>query len=220
MDAYLVELHHLFAIHALGLIEWRKVDLLWWQSFIAEGSFNRIQIVRTDSDKRAVPCKVCVQLVLQSDEAVISCLVELDATKHGAREVRSYPRGVVRDCDLLELAIRRRFQLPLWDLLTTKEDIEVHGNAFEAEHVIAVGWDFDLELGGFFHAIDDGSFLVRRVLIEFQAIVEAERIEFFSCVFFAQRLEKGGLVYANGRHAGVITTRTLCQCLLSRDCVI
>jgi hypothetical protein len=55
-----------------------------------------------------------------------------------------------------------------------KEDVEVESNALEAEHVIAVGSNFDLELGRFLLAINDGPLLIFGVFVELDAIVEAE----------------------------------------------
>jgi hypothetical protein len=58
------------------------------------------------------------------------------------------------------------------------EDVEVEGNALEAEHVISVGGDLNLELRRLLYAIDDGAFLVFSVFVELDAEFEAEVFEF------------------------------------------
>lgn len=63
-------------------------------------------------------------------------------------------------------------------LHAAKEDVQVEGNALEAEHVIAVGTDFDLELGRLLLAVDNGPFLLFSVFVELDTVVEAQVLEF------------------------------------------
>jgi hypothetical protein len=103
----------------------------------------------------------------------------------------------------LQLATRRSEQSEVGERLAAKENIEVHRNAFEAQHVISVRWDFNLELRRLFHAIRAyGSLGLRSVLIQFQAELETKLVELILGVFFAQRLVEIRFVHSDCRHLG------------------
>ena len=72
-----------------------------------------------------------------------------------------------------QLAIGRWYEPIVGHLHPPEEDIEVHGDALEAEHVVSVGGDFDLELRWFFNTIDDWSLAFGSVFIQLQAELEA-----------------------------------------------
>ena len=40
-----VEVHHFARVHGFSLVEGRESDILWWQGFVGEGSFDCIQVV-------------------------------------------------------------------------------------------------------------------------------------------------------------------------------
>lgn len=58
------------------------------------------------------------------------------------------------------------------------EDVEHEGNALEAEHVIAVGGDLDLQLGRDLLAVHDGAVGVFGIFVELDTEFEAEVLEF------------------------------------------
>lgn len=73
-------------------------------------------------------------------------------TEQSREKERDY---LLLDCHGLQLTIRRSSKTVCWRRNVLEEDVQVHGNALEAEHVIAVGGDLDLELRRFLHSIDD-----------------------------------------------------------------
>lgn len=113
-----------------------------------------------------------MKFVLQVDEGLIASFVEFDVAKDGTRDVRSYPLAFWADGDGLELAVGGWFQHVVWCFDFAVEDVEHELDAFEAEHVIAIGGDFDFELWWFLHAVDNGAVLVGGVFVEFDAEVE------------------------------------------------
>ena len=50
--------------------------------------------MRTDGDEGALPREVLVQLVLESDEGLVSGLVEVDIAEYGPREVGADASGL------------------------------------------------------------------------------------------------------------------------------
>lgn len=127
----------------------------------------------SDGDEGSVSGQVLVQLVLQGDEGVVAFGGELDVAQDGAGNVGSDLERVGGDGDGLGLGILGLDDLEVGGLYATAEDVEVEGDALEAEHVISVGGDFDLELGRLLLAIDDGSVLALSVLVELDAELEA-----------------------------------------------
>lgn len=47
---HVVELHELLAVHLLGLIQRNELNLLWWESFICEGTLDRCLLLATSTD--------------------------------------------------------------------------------------------------------------------------------------------------------------------------
>lgn len=90
MLVLLVKLHHLFASHLLGLVQRGKLDLIRWQSLVGKRTLDGVQIVGSNGDEGTLSCKVLVQLVLKSNERLISGLGELDVPQDGAGEVGAY----------------------------------------------------------------------------------------------------------------------------------
>jgi hypothetical protein len=64
-----------------------------------------------------------------------------------------------------ELAVCGSLELVLGHFLSAEENIEIHGNSLETEHVVSVGRDLDFELGRLLGA---GS-----VIVQFNAELEA-----------------------------------------------
>ena len=118
-----------------------------------------------------------VQLVLQGNEGVVAVLGELDVAKDGTGDVRADLGGVRQDLDDLLLLVLGLDYPEVGRGDAAAEDVEVEGDALEAEHVISVGGDFDLELRGFLDSIDDGPLIVFGVLVKLDPIVEAEVLE-------------------------------------------
>lgn len=118
-----------------------------------------------------------MKLVLQSNEGIIAVLSELDVAQHGTGDIGSDFQGVGCDGDSLLSLILGLNHLEVRRFSPAEEDIEVEGNALEAEHVISVGGDLDLELRGFLLPVDHGTLLVFRILVEFNAKFEAEVLE-------------------------------------------
>ena len=98
--AHLVELHKLLAIHFLCLVERDELNFLGLESLICEGTLDRcstlaltlrpfvvpptIKIVRSNRDQCTLASQVLVQLVLQRNEGVVSCLCEFDISQNDA----------------------------------------------------------------------------------------------------------------------------------------
>ena len=64
-----------------------------------------------------------------------------------------------------KLAVCGSLELVLGHFLSAEENIEVHGNSLEAEHVVSVGRDLNFELGRLLNA---GS-----IIVQFNAEFEA-----------------------------------------------
>jgi hypothetical protein len=73
--------------------------------------------------------------------------------------------GLGLDCHFQELAVCGSLELVLGHFLSAEENIEVHGDSLEAEHVVSVGRDLDFELGRFLNASG--------VVVQFNAEFEA-----------------------------------------------
>jgi len=73
--------------------------------------------------------------------------------------------GLRLDGHLQELAVCGSLELVLGNFLSAEENIEVHGDSLEAEHVVSVGRDLDFELG---RLLSTSS-----VIVEFNAEFEA-----------------------------------------------
>jgi hypothetical protein len=69
------------------------------------------------------------------------------------------------DCHFQKFAVCGSLELVLGHFLSAEENIEVHGNSLEAEHVISVGRDLDFELGRLLDASG--------VIVQFNAEFEA-----------------------------------------------
>lgn len=120
-----------------------------------------------------------MQFVLKSNEGVVTVLVELDVAQDCTGNIRSNLGGVRQDLDNLRIGILGLDDSEVWRLHVPEEDVQVEGNALEAEHIIPVCSDFNLELRGFLFAVDDRTFLILGVFIKLDAIVEAEIFELF-----------------------------------------
>ena len=83
---------------------------------------------------------------------VMSERVRYKLGKQSSEKERLY---FLLDCHGLQLTAGRSGEAVGWRRNVLEEDVQVHGNALEAEHVIAVGGDLDLELRCFLHSIDD-----------------------------------------------------------------
>lgn len=86
---YLVEVHQLFAVHLLGLLQRDKLDVLGRQSLVREGALNGVQVMGTNGYKGPLARQVLVKFVLEGDEGVVAGLVELDIPQNGTRDVWS-----------------------------------------------------------------------------------------------------------------------------------
>lgn len=174
-----VEGHEFFSVHFLGLIQGNKLNVPGRQSLVGEGALDGVQIVCSHGHQGSVSSQVLVQLVLQSNEGFIAVGSELDIAQDGTRDVRADLCGVGQNLDYLSIGVLGFDDAEVGRLYATKEDVEVEGDALEAEHVIAVGSDFDFQLRGFLLAINNGTLLVLGIFVELDAIVEAEVFELF-----------------------------------------
>ena len=86
---YLVELHHLLAVHLFRLVQGSELDVLRGKGFVGEGSLDGVQIMGANGDQSTLSCEILVELVLEGNEGLVACLGELDVSQNGAREVRS-----------------------------------------------------------------------------------------------------------------------------------
>lgn len=169
-----VEGHEFLAGHFLGLVERDELDVLGREGFVCEGALDGVEIVSSDGDERSVTSQVLVKLVLEGDEGFIAVLGELDVAEDSAGNQRSYLEGLGRDLDDLLLAVLGFNNAEVGRGSAAEEDVEVQSNAFEAEHVVAVGGNLNLELGRLLDAIDNGALVLLGVFVELDAIVEAE----------------------------------------------
>ena len=174
-----VELHQLLGIHLLGLVQGDELDVLRGESLIGERSLDSIQVMGTDRYQSPVSCQVRVELILQRNEGLIAVLCELDVSQDGTSNQRSDLGGLFLDNDLVLLRIFGLDHPEVGGLLSLLEDVQVHGNAFEAEHVISVGRDLDLELGRLLYAVDNGTLVILGVFVKFNAKLKAEILELF-----------------------------------------
>lgn len=169
--------HEFLGIHLLGLVQRLELDILGREGLVREGPLYRIQIMRANRHQRTVPRQVGVQLVLQADEGLVPILGELDAAQDGAGDEGPDLRRLGLDGDDVRLPVLGLDDGVLGGRDAAVEDVEVEGYALEAEHVVAVGGDLDLELGRLLDTIDDGAVVVFRVFVELDAIFEAEVLE-------------------------------------------
>ena len=65
---HLVDGHKVFCRVFFTLPKWLEFDALGIACFIAEGSFDCVQIVGTDGHKPSTPTDILVKLVLKIDE--------------------------------------------------------------------------------------------------------------------------------------------------------
>lgn len=133
----------------------------------------------TDRDEGSVPCQVLVQLVLEADEGLVTFLGELDVAEYSSGHQGSYFERLGRYLNLVLLLVLGRHNFVVWCLHASSEDIEVEGNALEAQHVISIRWYLNLQLGGLGFSVDDWSVLILGVLVEFDAKFEAQIFELF-----------------------------------------
>lgn len=75
------------------------------------------------------------------------------------------------DVQLLQLSVLGRCDVPLGQLLLLEEDLEVQRNALEAQHVISVRGDLNLQLRRLRLVFWLGA--LARVLVQFDAKLEA-----------------------------------------------
>jgi hypothetical protein len=96
-------------------------------------------------------------------------------------------------------------------LCAAKEDVEVQGNAFEAEQVVAVGADLDLKLWGFLLAIDNRTLLLLGVFVELDTIVKAEVLKLLLGEPLAQMLAiwTGGMRGISNRDDDILAAQGL-----------
>lgn len=152
---YFIKLHHFFSVHLLSLVKRSKLDVLRRQGLVGERALDRVQIVGSDGNKSALSCKVLVKLVLEGNERLIARFGELDIPQDGTGEVWSYLRSLggvlvteqgkrvcldrylLLDGDSLDLAIGWWYEAVVWEWSVAEEDVQVHGNALKAQHVIS-----------------------------------------------------------------------------------
>ena len=170
----LVELHQLLAVHLLGLVEGHEADVLGGLGLVREGALDGVEIVGADGDKGSLAGQVLVQLVLQADEGLVSLGGELDVAQDGAGDVGADLLAVGADGDLLHLVLGDVEQLEVGGGGLAAEDVQVHGDALEAEHVVAVGGDLDGQLG---RLVLGARLILLGVLVELDAELEAELLE-------------------------------------------
>lgn len=200
MLVLLVEAHHFGSSHDCGLVERGEGDVVGRAGLVGEGAFDSVKVVGADGDEGTLPRQVLVQLVLQRDEAVVALRGEGDPTQHGGAEVRPHARRV-RVHDGRHHRLGRREGIGGHGL-AAEEDAQVHRDALEAQHVVAVGRYFDLELRRLFDAIYNRPLALRCVLVQLNTVVEAQRVKFIPAVLPAQCSVELGLVDSDGRHAG------------------
>lgn len=79
--------------------------------------------------------------------------------------------------DGLELAAGRGNESKVGGGPLAVEDVEHQGDTLEAEHVVSVGGDLNLELRRLLDAIDDGSLIIFGILVQLNTKLEAEVLE-------------------------------------------
>ena len=89
--AYLIKLHHLNRIHRLGLVQRHELYFFGGQCLVRERSLYCVQIMCAYCNKRPLSSKVLMQLILQSNKRLISCLCKLDVAQDRPGNERSYP---------------------------------------------------------------------------------------------------------------------------------
>lgn len=170
----LVELHQLLAVHLLGLVEGDEADVLGGEGLVGEGALNGVEVVGADGDEGSLPGQVLVKLVLEADEGLVSLGSELDVAQDGAGDVGADLFALRANGDLLHLVLGDVEQLEVGGVLLAAEDVQVHGDALEAEHVVAVGGNLDGQLGGL---VLGARLILLSVLVELDAELEAELLE-------------------------------------------
>lgn len=145
MPVLLVDCHELSSSVLSVLIQRRKLDLVRVLAHVPERALDRIQVVRADGDKLALATQVLVQLVLEVDERLVLELVQRAGQSQHCTSEHWAQRGCRRlDVHLLELrgcrqGIRRC-------LLLVQEDTESTREAFNAQKIVAVSRDLNLQL--------------------------------------------------------------------------
>ena len=183
--------------------------------------------MRPDRNEGALPGQVGVELILQVDKARVAKLVKLDVAEDGRGKVRSDLGRLGLDADRSLLALHTHkllVHLSVWGVPVSRDtyggsgfegigrdaqlwlDVELEGarDPFDAEQVVAVRGDFNLELVRLIlgvvrvrhrlhrekrsvirvhHDDDDGisskelGKLGTHVLVEFEAILEAQLVK-------------------------------------------
>lgn len=177
MAVVFVKGHEGLASELLGLVQGDELEVPGRQCLVCEGTLDGVQVVGSDGHERSLASQVLVELVLQRNEGLVSILGELDVAEDGARHVGPDLCGIGRDGNGLEDAVLGLYDSEVGGRGAAHEDVEVEGNALEAEHVISVGGDLDLELGRLLDAVDDGTLLVFGVFVKLDAEFEAEVLE-------------------------------------------
>mmetsp|Transcript_6650 Transcript_6650/g.13855 ORF Transcript_6650/g.13855 Transcript_6650/m.13855 type:complete len:201 (+) Transcript_6650:942-1544(+) len=171
------------------------------------------QVVRPDGHQRAVPAQVPVELVLQVDERIVPLRRERHAPEDAADHVRTDGgRGrAVHDHRVGAGDAPHHGGLDV----VAREDAEGAGEALDAQQVVPVGGEVDFVHhlrgpGGQLHRVRHGArrerFLVflpfRRHVVQFDAVFEAQLVEFLVTIITAQGRVQQGALYAQGRHGG------------------
>lgn len=177
MSVVFVKGHEALAGELLGLVQGDELEVPGRQGLVCEGALDGIQVVSSDGHECSLTGQVLVKLVLQPNEGLVSILGELNVAQDGARHVGPDSCGFGRDGDGLEDAVLGLYDSEVGRRGAAHEDVEVEGNALEAEHVISVGGDLNLELRRLLDTVDDGTLLVLGVFVKLDAEFEAEILE-------------------------------------------
>ena len=86
---YFIEFHHFNRVHRLGLVQRHELYLFGGQCLVRERPLYSVQVMGPYCNERPLSSKVLMQLVLQSNERLISCLCKLDIAQDRPGNERS-----------------------------------------------------------------------------------------------------------------------------------
>jgi hypothetical protein len=112
--------------------------------------------------------------------------------------VTNPPTYLRLDVQHLQFPTLRRRHIPLGQLLLFQEDLQVHRNALEAQHVIAIRGYLDLQL--WWLRLVLWLRAQARVLVQLDSEFETQVVELLVRVFSSQLLEERRLVDRDCRH--------------------
>mmetsp|Transcript_31483 Transcript_31483/g.82249 ORF Transcript_31483/g.82249 Transcript_31483/m.82249 type:complete len:210 (+) Transcript_31483:933-1562(+) len=196
----------LVCVHGLCLRERHEVDVGRLHRAVPEGRRQRVEIVSADRHQRPSPAHVVVHAVLQVEERVVRAVVERAVAQDSADDERANLSRLGLDRHFQQTTGRRRQQRVLGLFGVLEEDVQRARHPLETEDVVAIGWYFDFvyglhlllacvtatRLGHLDRLLND--------LVELNAKLKAQILEFILGELAAKRLEEGIACDTDRRH--------------------